>query len=48
MIVVDDHVLVAVLAGLVDERSTHFTGEEVYTTGSWYYRLARAARDQTF
>lgn len=46
MIVVDDHTLLAVLAGNVDEdvRRLIPTGE-VFTTGSWYYRLARAVHD---
>ncbi|HEY5244978.1 MAG TPA: hypothetical protein VIJ60_04870 [Acidimicrobiales bacterium] len=48
MIVVDDHVLFAVLVGRVDETPTPVAGEDVYTTGGWYYRLARAIRDNEF
>ena len=43
MIVIDDHTLVAVLAQEAD-RGLHrqFEASEVFTTGSWYYQLARA------
>ena len=42
MIVVDDQVLFAVLAGRANETLAPPISEDVYTTGSWYYRLARA------
>jgi hypothetical protein len=47
VIVIDDHTLVAVLAQEAD-RGLHrqFEASEVFTTGSWYYRLARAVRDR--
>lgn len=48
MIVVDDHVLFAVLAGRADEILASPVGEGIYTTGGWYYRLARAVRDSEF
>jgi hypothetical protein len=38
-VVIDDHLLLEVLSGL---RSGHSLGEEIYTTGCWYYRLTRA------
>jgi hypothetical protein len=47
VIVVDDHTLVAVLAEDADpELQRRADGNEVFTTGSWYYRVARAARDR--
>lgn len=47
MIVVDDLLLLEVLAG-VAEPSTQsaFEAGEVFTTGSWYWRLANAVRTQ--
>jgi hypothetical protein len=48
VIVVDDHVLFAVQAGRANEALTPVAGEDVYTTGGWYYRLARAIRDSEF
>lgn len=38
-VVIDDHLLLEVLSGL---RPGHSLGEEIYTTGCWYYRLTRA------
>ena len=49
MIVVDDHTLLAVLAGKADsDLLSQADGGNVFTTGSWYYRLARAVRDRQF
>lgn len=42
-IVVDDHLLVAVLAGRSDVVGESLSNERVFTTGCWFYRLARAA-----
>jgi hypothetical protein len=49
ILVVDDALLLSVLAG----GATGDIGEaldrgDLFTTGSWYYRLARAAHDWTF
>lgn len=38
-VVIDDHLLLEVLSGL---RPGESLGEEIYTTGCWYYRLTRA------
>lgn len=47
MIVIDDHTLVAVLAHQADpDLRRQLDRNEVFTTGSWYYRLARAVRDR--
>jgi hypothetical protein len=47
MIVIDDHTLVAVLAHQADpDLQRRLDRNEVFTTGSWYYRLARAVRDR--
>ena len=47
MIVVDDHTLVAVLAHQADpDLQRRLDRNEVFTTGSWYYRLPRAVRDR--
>jgi hypothetical protein len=47
LVIVDDQLLVAVLAGRERSASsllaTRILGSEVYTTGVWYWRLARAA-----
>lgn len=49
MIVVDDHTLLAVLAKSADPDLQRSADEnEIFTTGSWYYRLARAVRDRQF
>ena len=49
MIVVDDHTLLAVLAGNADsDLLARVDSGDVFTTGSWYYRLARAVRDRQF
>lgn len=39
-VVVDDHLLLEFLAGV---RVEDEWGDEIYTTGCWYYRLTRAA-----
>jgi len=44
-LVVDDALLLSVLAG---DPPTDLAGADLFTTGSWYYRLARAAHDSTF
>ena len=42
---VDDHLLLGFLAGLQSEAVSEETQADiVYTTGCWYYRLARAVR----
>jgi hypothetical protein len=47
VIVIDDHTLVAVLAETADpDLQRRADRNELFTTGSWYYRLARAARDR--
>jgi hypothetical protein len=49
VIVVDDHTLLAVLAKSADPDLQRSADEnEIFTTGSWYYRLARAVRDRQF
>ena len=43
MHLVDDRLLLDLLSGTADaELSAALAGGEVFTTGSWYYRLARA------
>ncbi|HWL43147.1 MAG TPA: hypothetical protein VNQ73_09395 [Ilumatobacter sp.] len=43
MLVVDDQLLLAVLSGIAPgEVTAGATRGEVFTTGSWYYRLGRA------
>ncbi len=47
MLVVDDALLLAVLGGVAPpELDEAVRRAEVYTTGSWYYRLGRALHDQ--
>ena len=47
MLVVDDALLLAVLGGTAPpELDEAVRRAEVYTTGSWYYRLGRAVYDQ--
>jgi len=42
-VVIDDHLLLGVLAGLPSEAiAEEMRADVVYTTGCWYYRLARA------
>jgi hypothetical protein len=48
VIVVDDHVLVAVLVGRAGATKPPVTDEDIFTTGTWYYRLARAVHDPQF
>lgn len=49
MIVVDDHHLFALLAGEAgSELQAELAAAQVFTTSSWYYRLARAAHDGRF
>lgn len=48
MIVVDDHVLFAVLAGRAEGNVEQVISDEVFTTGAWYYRLTRAVHDPDF
>lgn len=46
MLVVDDSLLLLVLAGVGGTQITEAVlAIEVFTTGSWYWRLARAIRD---
>jgi hypothetical protein len=47
-VVVDDALLLGILAG-ADPYGLSVAGEggEIYTTGSWYWRLARAVTDGT-
>jgi hypothetical protein len=46
VVVVDDRLLLAVLAGIApDEITLAAQSGEVFTTGSWYYRMARAISD---
>ena len=43
MIVIDDQLLLAVLSGSApDDMTAAVANGEVFTTGSWYYRLGRA------
>ena len=42
-VVVDDQTLFDVLAGHADDLDVESNRGEMFTTGSWYYRLARAA-----
>jgi len=45
MIVVDDLLLLEVLAGVAESNTqAAFESGEVFTTGSWYWRLAKAVR----
>jgi hypothetical protein len=47
MLVVDDALLLAVLGGVAPpELDEAVRQAEVYTTGSWYYRLGRAVADR--
>jgi hypothetical protein len=48
VIVVDDHTLLAVLIGRASATQAPLRDDEVYTTGSWWYRLARAVQDPQF
>jgi hypothetical protein len=49
LLVVDDALLLSVLGGTSSgEVADAARRGEVFTTGSWYYRLARAAHDWTF
>ncbi len=49
VLVVDDALLLTVLAGnATSELRNAMRQGELFTTGSWYYRLARAAHDRTF
>jgi hypothetical protein len=48
VIVVDDHTLLAVLIGRANATQAPIHDEEVYTTASWWYRLARAVQDPQF
>ena len=49
MIVIDDHTLFAVLAKqAAPDLQPRLEADQVFTTSSWYYRLARAVGDQTF
>jgi len=44
-VVIDDHLLLGVLAGLPSEAiAEEMQADVVYTTGCWYYRLARAVQ----
>lgn len=48
-LVVDDALLLSVLGGGAGGEIQDALGRgELFTTGSWYYRLARAAHDWTF
>ena len=43
MLIVDDALLLAVLAGVADaELNAEVDQGELFTTGSWYWRLGRA------
>lgn len=47
MLVVDDALLLRVTAGLAEGELADAVGQgEVFTTGSWYYRLARAVHSR--
>lgn len=49
ILVVDDALLLSVLAGgATGEIGDALERGDLFTTGSWYYRLARAAHDWTF
>ncbi len=49
VLVVDDALLLTVLAGAAPpELRDAMRRAELFTTGSWYYRLARAASDRSF
>lgn len=49
VLVVDDALLLTVLAGSGAPELGEAMGRgELFTTGAWYYRLARAAHDRTF
>lgn len=48
MIVIDDHHLFGVLARRATGRMVPADAEQICTTPSWYYRLARAAHDSGF
>lgn len=49
ILVVDDALLLSVLAGgATSEIGDALERGDLFTTGSWYYRLARAAHDWTF
>jgi hypothetical protein len=44
-VVIDDHLLLGMLAGLPSEAiAEEMRAEVVYTTGCWHYRLARAVQ----
>ena len=48
-LVVDDLLLLTALAGSAsDELMAAMRGAELFTTSSWYYRLARATHDEGF
>lgn len=48
MLVIDDALLFAVLGGVADEELQAAGNRgEVFTTGSWYWRLSRALHDRT-
>jgi hypothetical protein len=48
MVVVDDALLLTVLAGVAPARlDDEIRRDELFTTASWYYRLSRAAHDRT-
>lgn len=43
-VVVDDHLLLSLLAGTAPDLTAHEAASgTIYTTGCWYYRLAKAA-----
>jgi hypothetical protein len=47
VLVIDDALLLTVLAGTASaELRNAMKRSELFTTGSWYYRLARAAHDR--
>lgn len=49
VLVIDDALLLTVLAGSAASELGDATRRgELFTTGSWYYRLARAAHDRGF
>lgn len=49
ILIVDDALLLSVLGGgAAGEVRAALQRGELFTTGSWYYRLARAAHDWTF
>lgn len=48
-LVVDDALLLRVVAGLAEGELAEAAGRgELFTTGSWYYRLARAVHSRDF